>query len=673
MASAWIDVYPDSEENGWFLIGMFSMPPYVYRALKLRLRAINGEELQEAEITRLSERCGKSEEEGHGFKVRYEEDNKLTVHENLMKLLERELDKEKIHHTEAANDLFRESAKEQERYEEWTRNARRIRDNLDIDPPDLKEADSFFKHISRRFKNRQPYPRQGVSAYHLAFAGSACNFSVPGAGKTTIVYAAFSFLREKKEIVNSLMVVGPPSSFFPWENEYKECFGEEARSKRLRGREEVESALKQGAYCDLYLLSYQSACLGENAIRRFLRSHDKRIMLVLDEAHRIKNPEGAWANALLRLAPEAGARVVLTGTPAPNGYEDILSLYNFIWPRRRLVTFSHGYLRNITLAERDGSMTPSIRKDKEQLIEQIAPYFIRIKKSHLDLPDPKESVIRVEMDESQDAVRRYIELEAQRGAGGDNPLLRAKAIRLLQCSSYLPLLDKPIEEASYGTDSFPEDIKAMVGEYRKDLTPKFSRLLELLRSEVLVHQGADGRAIVWCVFNLTIDALKDYLERNDVAAEVIYGQTPTGEMRDEEPEEDESDELQTREKIIRAMHQEAGPKVLIANIKALGESVSLHKACHHAFFLERDYNAGLFMQAKDRIHRVGLKPADKVRYYYMVSTDSIDEMVHTKLCDKVKRMHELIESEEIPLLNLDVDADSDTGLVKILREYLKQG
>ncbi len=35
---------------------------------------------------------------------------------------------------------------------------------------------------------RRLYTLQMLSAYHMAFAQNACNFSVPGAGKTSIVY-----------------------------------------------------------------------------------------------------------------------------------------------------------------------------------------------------------------------------------------------------------------------------------------------------------------------------------------------------------------------------------------------------------------------------------------------------------------------------------------------------
>ena len=56
-------------------------------------------------------------------------------------------------------------------------------------------------------------------------------------------------------------------------------------------------------------------------------------------------------------------------------------------------------------------------------------------------------------------------------------------------------------------------------------------------------------------------------------------------------------------------------KVLIANPHAVGESISLHKACHNALYFEQGFNAGVYMQSKDRIHRVGLEMSDETNYF----------------------------------------------------------
>ena len=66
--------------------------------------------------------------------------------------------------------------------------------------------------------------------------------------------------------------------------------------------------------------------------------------------------------------------------------------------------------------------------------------------------------------------------------------------------------------------------------------------------------------------------------------------------------DDSEEQILTREKIVRAFQSEDCPfKVIIANPFAVAESISLHKACHNAIYLERSFNAAHFVQSKDRI------------------------------------------------------------------------
>src|SRR3546814_7400830 len=82
------------------------------------------------------------------------------------------------------------------------------------------------------------------------------------------------------------------------------------------------------------LASYQTMANLEDDFRVFLARGSHRTMMVLDEAHYIKSADGRQANSALRLAPHARGRVILTGTPAPNGYEDLANLFRFLYPTR---------------------------------------------------------------------------------------------------------------------------------------------------------------------------------------------------------------------------------------------------------------------------------------------------------------------------------------------------
>ena len=87
---------------------------------------------------------------------------------------------------------------------------------------------------SLNYLKRDLKDHQKKSFYHLYNSHCAANFSVPGSGKTTITYAALSKWMDDG-IINKILVIGPTPSFFPWEDEYRECFGLEIDSQQVSG------------------------------------------------------------------------------------------------------------------------------------------------------------------------------------------------------------------------------------------------------------------------------------------------------------------------------------------------------------------------------------------------------------------------------------------------------
>lgn len=138
--------------------------------------------------------------------------------------------------SEAVNNY----ALEEEKFHVFSEKARLIRDNC----CDKEDFQKFVDSLSINLKNRSLYELQLLSAYHLAFSQNACNFSVPGAGKTSVVYGAFAYLSnlhaDDSKYVDKLLIISPLSAFGPWELEYEECFGEKPSTKRLNGKVSVD-------------------------------------------------------------------------------------------------------------------------------------------------------------------------------------------------------------------------------------------------------------------------------------------------------------------------------------------------------------------------------------------------------------------------------------------------
>ena len=562
-------------------------------------------------------------------------------------------------------------ALEEEKFGEFAEKARLIRDNH----CDKDDFERFVDSVSKNLSNRSLYKLQLLSAYHLAFSQNACNFSVPGAGKTSVVYGAFAYLsnlpQEDKKYVDRLLIVSPLSAFGPWEFEYEECFGEKPSTRRLNGKVPIEEK-KQYLYsfnpARITLLSYASVSALKDELIYFLKNN--KVMVVLDEAHKIKNTNGGvTAAGVLEIASYCSSRVVLTGTPAPNGYEDLYNLYKFIWPTKKIIPFEVYQLKDMSKAISD----PRV----DTLLQTIEPFFIRIKKSDLGIPQATEhEPIIVPMGETQRRIYDVIEKKYMNDivSSKDNwfrqDLVKASLLRMMQAATNPSLLSMPLKNFAsfegFDPNAVSEDTSLIsdVLQYAKLETPaKFIKARELI--EQIVADG--GKVVVWAIYIKNILDFEKYLLSCGIPCKTLYGATPvaTG-------DEDE-DEVETREKIIAEFNKlDSAFKVIIANPFAVSESISLHKACHNAIYMERSFNAAHFIQSKDRIHRYGLEPETETNYYYLLSEESIDEVIHDRLIEKETRLRDIIESMPIPLFENAGLETGDDDIKALIAEYVNR-
>ena len=569
---------------------------------------------------------------------------------------------------EINNDIKEYEIKELQ-FAEFSHKARDIRDNH----PVIGEFKSFEESLISNMKNRQLYQLQMLSAYHMAFAQNSCNFSVPGAGKTSVVYGAYCYLKnlpvDDPKHVDKLLIIGPLSSFGPWENEYESCFGTKVKSMRLSGgvTKEKKSIYLHGLDTDeLTLTSYQSVISIKDDLKFFV-SHNN-VMVVLDEAHKIKNSQGAiTAVSTMEIAPYAKARVVLTGTPAPNGYEDLYNLFKFIWPERDVISFNVAQLENMSRASDDTRVN--------DLINQISPFFIRIRKSDLGIPPAIFEEIVVPMSDSQRVIYDAIESQAMESLSETDEtspylarLKRAKLIRLMQVATNPELLRQPLanmfDEEGFALEESEEDISFIEGVRRfvsDEIPNKFIKAADI--TENIINNG--GKVVIWASFIRNIEKLKSYLNSRGINCKELYGATPINGI------ESENDLMNdTRESIVNEFNRDDSSfRVIIANPFAVAESISLHKKCHNAIYLERSFNAAHFIQSKDRIHRYGLKEDTITKYYYLISESSIDETINDRLKLKEMRLNEIMESMPIPLFDNTLESGGIEDIKAILRDY----
>ena len=293
-----------------------------------------------------------------------------------------------------------------------------------------------------------------------------------------------------------------------------------------------------------------------------------------------------------------------------------------------------------------------LKKPSLQLVktinEKLYPFFWRTTKKQLNVPKANDDqLLRCSTTQEE---RQIIDLLYRKY--GHSPL--HLYIRLIQASANPELLLKTIDiEEIYGEESnvgwytnFQNDIIS----FSEEEVNIIRQVKETTKYHETLHFAHDlyqqqKQCIIWCMFVNTIDKVYRDLISKGVKAVVIYGATPQGE----------------RDRIIESFKKQ-DIDVLITNPHTLAESVSLHKTCHDAIYLEYSFNLTHMLQSRDRIHRLGLPNNQYTQYYYfMLDTEdqvhnTIDEKIYVRLKEKEQRMLDAIEGNVLtPEPNEDIE------------------
>jgi SNF2 family DNA or RNA helicase len=180
------------------------------------------------------------------------------------------------------------------------------------------------------------------------------------------------------------------------------------------------------------------------------------------------------------------------------------------------------------------------------------------------------------------------------------------------------------------------------------------------RARQLASEGK--KVLIWSSFVRNVEVISQRLA--DLGADYIHGDVEAG---------DEAEEA-TRENKVARFHKDSNAMVLVANPAACSEGISLHTVCHHAIYLDRNYNAAQFLQSADRIHRLGLLPDQKTFIEFVFSPGTIDESVNRRLDFKIGQMEAALRDPSISLPTHwfdDLDELPDAEDIKDLLQTLR--
>ncbi len=502
---------------------------------------------------------------------------------------------------------------------------------------------------------------QYKSAYLLSLGNGGFDFSVPGAGKTIITYSAYAHLKHKG-VVDRILVIGPGSAYNAWFEEYVTCFNEEPSFINLASESSEECKIYLCAsrkyHTEITFINFEKLRRIRKEMGTFLAKG--QVLLIVDEAHKVKNPNAEVTKSILDFTAEASARIILTGTPMPNGYEDLSSLYEIFSPSVPILPFKYSQLKNFTAKG-------ASERDIARIKDAIEPYYSRISKKYLvsigELDQPEFKVVKCEMDAHQyELYERLNSFSRTVSDDCDEDLLvylkKAILIRKMQISANPSLLKNSIVSSmdelkeeyllSYGGDVSDINLLAkadkeindrilgsaianIVSMYSRGTVETSKNLKAVELCGKLIEQGK--QVLIWDVFVSNMEVLADMiLSKLRVNVEIVNGKV-TGEER--------------QNAIARFRSGES--KVLIANPSTLAESISLHKVCQHAIYVNVNFNAAQFIQSKDRIHRINMPEGTTATYYFLENEETVDEAIYERLIKKEKRMLEILDSDDLKI------------------------
>jgi SNF2 family DNA or RNA helicase len=477
------------------------------------------------------------------------------------------------------------------------------------------------------FTKRSLRPFQLRDLQRLLSLPHGANFSVPGAGKTTVMLA-LHLLTTKPG--HHLFVVAPKTAFPAWRSVLSECLDEKAFKNAeqftiLDGRpDQIERQLRSGL--TRFVMSYDLMIRQSDIIANYLARQP--VHLVLDEAHRMKAGYASQRGAfLISVATLPMRRDILTGTPMPQGPGDLAAQLAFLWPGQGLdARISSGTSPREVLGEL------YVRTTKHELgLPRVYRHFRTV-----DMAPGQLALYSVVRDESLRQIAKSISRRTD-SAPIDYLRARRSVMRLLQLSTNPILAVEGITGDVVGLDS------GIVDQVLSEGPSKKMRAVDVHVRE-LARSGE--KTVVWTIFTDTIHELERMLA--DLNPVSLYGAVPSG---------DESDPG-TREGRLARFHLDDACKVLIANPAAAGEGISLHTVCHTAIYVDRSYVSTHYLQSIDRIHRLGLPPNIETNIFiYQTKAPkglgSIDYSVSRRLATKIRGLQQLLDDPDLHEIALD--------------------
>lgn len=437
-------------------------------------------------------------------------------------------------------------------------------------------------------------------------------FHAMGAGKTytTINLAAARFMSGK---IKYMVIICPSAIKSVWNTELKKhCPCEFSYHPYVSGG---DAALSQwvkkedGEVLNVLGIGVEALSQGkafDRALDWIMDRADKGVMVVVDESSRIKNHSATRTKKAYKLARQAKYRLVLTGTPITQGYQDLFSQFWFLDPdiigMKSFVLFRNMYCIQGGFENRQIIGYQNLTA----LMARISDYCDIVTKEEAlpDLPDKIYAApLMVTPTPEQKRAMKQLELDMTANMSGDELTVSTVMDRLTRyqqiCGGFYPYDDN---------DNNSYRIRPIEGG-----NPKLTALLDLCES---IHEAGE-KAIIWARFRPELELIAERLRAE-------YGKDAVVEFHGGV---DES----ARAANTESFENDGRCRFMVANA-VVGGMGQTWVAATKTIYYSNTFSYEDRMQSEDRNHRRGQHNA--VTYYDIVMSVKADTMILKALAKK---------------------------------------
>lgn len=492
-----------------------------------------------------------------------------------------------------------------------------LRDLLELpanyDVPYLDEIEDDSKY--------RLYAYQRVDLAFLLANKRAILANPPGLGKTGVCIRFMQVLERMRKNPFPAVVICPNSlKFTTWQEEIEAWApdlivqvvdgGAMTRRKQLEMMADIYVINWESARLHTRLAGYGTIELSDKDVLPKELNHLNPRTVIMDEAHRLKDPRSQQTRAAWAVAHQAEFRVAATGTPVADNVGDLWGLGHCIeedwFPAKTkfldryadvsLNFFGGAEILGVKAENRNelyGIIDPIMRRvPKEAALPQLPPKLpVQIRYTPMTA---KQQKAYNEMESSMIAMLNDILV-------APNPL--SKLTRLLQFASAAAEIDENGDVKLSAPSSKIDDMVDFLEEMGED------PLVVAAESRQLIELAA-----------ARLDKLK-----------ITYGLI-TGAQTSHE-----------RSLAVRAF-QEGRIRVILMTLGAGAEGITLTRG-NTMLFMQESWSEIKNLQAQDRVYRIGSERHDFVRIVKQVTPNSVEQRKISVLAEKRGRMEEIVRDE----------------------------